>query len=168
MAGMEKNSWIPGLFLALTWLHAPAALAADDHAAHSHDLHAVDSEPKALSLNNGKKWSTDDPLRKGMSNIRDALERHRHVAHAGKPSAAQYTTLARSIHAETGYIFQNCKLDKKADEALHVILADVLSSAAMIEGKQKGVGREQGVVRAADALDRYGRSFDHPGWESAR
>jgi hypothetical protein len=28
MAGMEKKSWIPGLFLALTWLHAPVALAA--------------------------------------------------------------------------------------------------------------------------------------------
>ncbi|WP_296672290.1 hypothetical protein [Sulfuricaulis sp.] len=151
----------------MTWLYAPGALAADDHAAHSHESHAAHGEPQALSLNNGKKWITDEPLRRGMGNIRDAIERHRHVTHAGKPTAAQYTTLAKNIHAEAGYIFQNCKLDKKADEALHVILADVLSSAAAIEGRQKGVSRERGVARVAGALDRYGRSFDHSGWEPA-
>ncbi len=166
MTSNSGNSLVLGLFLVFGGLHAPAALAADDHAAaHRHDSHAA---PKGLVLNNGKKWNTDEPLRRGMGNIRALVERHHHATHGGKPVAAAYDKLAKGIQAETTYIFQNCKLDKQADEVLHVVLTEVLGGAAAIEGKQKGASRDQGVTRVVGALNDYGRTFNHPGWKPVK
>ncbi len=168
MTSNSGNSLALGLFLVLGWLHAPAALAADDHAAHRHDSHAAHGAPTGLTLNNGKKWNTDEPLRRGMGNIRALVERHQHATHGAKPAPAAYDKLAKGIQAETTYIFQNCKLDKQADAVLHVVLTEVLGGAAAIEGKQQGASRDQGVARVAGALNDYGRTFNHPGWKPVK
>lgn len=149
------------LILALGLLAAAAgAQAAGEHAHHDHGA----PPQAALKLDNGKKWTTDEPLRRGMTNIRGHLE---HL-HRGKPDAAAYDRLAKAVNGEVAYIFQNCRLPKEADEVLHVVLADVMQGAAALEGKQKGVSREQGANRIVHALENYGRYFDHPGWQPPR
>lgn len=139
---------------------AAGAQAADEHAHHDHGA----APTVALTLDNGKKWATDEPLRRGMTNIRGHLE---HLHH-GKPDAAAYDRLAKAVNGEVAYMFQNCRLPKEADDVLHVVLTDVMQGAAALEGKQKGVTREQGANRIVHALENYDRYFDHPGWKPPR
>jgi hypothetical protein len=139
---------------------AGGAQAAGEQTHHDHGA----APQAALKLDNGKKWATDEPLRRGMVNIREQLE---HLHH-GKPDPAAYDRLAKAVNGEVAYIFQNCRLPKQADDVLHVVLADVMQGAAALEGKQKDMSREQGANRIVHALDNYGRYFDHPGWQPPR
>ena len=143
-----------GLALAFS-LPAPAAEHAHEHASAS---------GAQLELNQGEKWQTDEPLRRGMSNMRAALAKDFELIHAGKASDAQYDALAAKLNGEVAYIVQNCKLDAKADGELHKLIAELLAGAEAMQGKEAGVARRDGAVRAANALNTYARFFDHPGW----
>ena len=65
------------LLLAVALSSPLAALAAAD--AHEHG----NSAPHKLELNAGKKWGTDDALRKGMSTIRTSVSQTLPAAHSG-------------------------------------------------------------------------------------
>lgn len=129
-------------------------------AAHDHGTAAG----AQLELNQGTKWSTDEPLRQGMGNMRAALANDLETIHANKASDAQYEALATRLTGEVAYIVQNCKLDPKADAELHKVIAEVLAGAEAMQGKAQGVARRDGAVRVANALNTYGEFFDHPGW----
>jgi hypothetical protein len=135
------------------------ALAAEQ--AHDHGVAGA-----ALELNQGKKWQTDQPLRKGMSNMRAALAKDLKVIHANKASDAQYDALAAKLNGEVAYVVQNCKLEPKADAELHKVIAEVLGGAEAMQGKEAGVARRDGAVRAVKAINAYGKYFDHPGWRN--
>jgi len=139
-------------------LAGTAAWAANEHS-HGHDAHA-------LELNAGKKWTTDDPLRQGMTKIRDAVGAKLPAVHRGKMSTAQYDALGGEIDAQIAHIVQNCKLDPKADEVLHVILADLMAGNEILQGKQAKQKRSAGVVKVVHSLEQYGNYFDHPGWKA--
>jgi hypothetical protein len=145
-----------GAALALTV--AFPALAAGE--AHDHGADAG----VALQLNQGKKWPTDEPLRTGMTRMRAALAKDLKVIHANKASDAQYEALAAKLNAEVAYVVQNCKLEPKADAELHKVIAEILAGAEAMQGKAPDVTRRAGAVRVVQALDAYGRFFDHPGW----
>ena len=135
-------------------------------------VHAQDQHPEgdaaALSLNDGKKWPTDAPLRQGMTRIRDAVQAKLPAIHAGKLDEAGYDVLAGQVNGEIGYIVQNCRLEPKADAMLHLSLADVIAGAGMMEGKQAGTARQAGAARILTALNNYGTYFDHPNWKSPK
>ncbi|MCZ2415873.1 MAG: hypothetical protein LC136_16635 [Burkholderiales bacterium] len=139
-------------------LAGTAAWAAAEHS-HGHDAHA-------LELNAGKKWATDDPLRQGMTKIRDAVDAKLPAVHRGKMSTAQYAALGGEIDAQIAHIVQNCKLDPKADEVLHVILADLMEGNEILQGKKAKQKRSAGVVKIVHSLEQYGNYFDHPGWKA--
>jgi hypothetical protein len=130
---------------------------------HSHDGHGA-GEAK-LTLNHGKKWQTDAALRKGMENIRNALAADAKLIHSGKLKSEQYEALAKKVNGEVAYIVQNCKLDKAADEQLHIVIADLMAGAEAMEGKEKGVAPRAGAERVHKALNAYSKHFDHPGWK---
>ena len=138
---------------------AAGSLAAD---AHKHDH---DAAPAKLELNNGKKWSTDEPLRQGMHNIRKLMDASLHDIHEGKLSAAKYGALAKKVNAEVGGIVANCKLAPKADAQLHLVIADIGEGVEAMEGKAKKVKRSAGAIKVWGALEKYGTYFDHPGWQ---
>ena len=133
-----------------------AAEPAHDHAAAG----------ATLELNQGMKWQTNEPLRKGMTSMRAALAKDLEVIHANKASDAQYEALAAKLNGEVAYVVQNCKLDPKADAELHKVIAEVLGGAEAMQGKQAGVERRDGAVRVLKALEAYGEHFDHPGWRN--
>ncbi|HJV52529.1 MAG TPA: hypothetical protein VJ652_13775, partial [Noviherbaspirillum sp.] len=54
--------------LALASLAFPLALQAAGHEHHEHGM-----APQKIELNAGKKWPTDEPLRKGMDTIRNQV-----------------------------------------------------------------------------------------------
>ncbi|MDP1997722.1 MAG: hypothetical protein Q8J90_11045 [Gallionella sp.] len=145
---------------------SPAMVSAQDHG-HSHG-HAHDQEkPVQLTLNDGKKWATDNSLRQGMSRIRDALNAELPAIHSGKFTAAQYQALAQKVNDQLAFMVKNCRLEPKADAVLHLILADIIAGADIMLA-QHGGEAHQGVVKIAHALENYASYFDHPGWQGLK
>ncbi len=140
-------------------LATPLAVLAADH--HEHGAVAKSE----ITLNAGKKWTTDAPLRQAMTALRSAVATTLPKAHAGKATPADYEALSKEANAQVAYIVQNCKLDTKADEQLHTVIAGILNGAEVAEGKQAGKERAEGVVQIAQGLNTYGTYFDHAGWK---
>lgn len=137
--------------LAITLALAFGAPLAYGQASHDHGHGAEEAK---LVLNQGKKWTTDAPLRQGMENIRAALG-----------SGMKYGALAKKVNAEVAGIVQNCKLEPEADAQLHLVIADILAGVEAMEGKVEGETRREGAEKLAKALDAYGEHFDHAGWK---
>lgn len=135
------------------------------HAAeHQHHQHHHQPQQATLSLDNGKQWATDQPLRDGMATMRQSLAAQLPAIGAGKLDRAGYATLGQQIEAQVGKIVASCKLDPRADAMLHPLLADLLSGAAAMQGK--GGSAAAGAQQAVAALNNYGRYFQHPGWQA--
>ncbi len=147
------------LMLSLALSSPLAVLAAD---AHDHGKPG----PHKLELNAGKKWSTDEALRKAMSAIHASATQALPAAHSGKATAADYGAFGKSITAQITYMVENCKLDPKADEQLHLIVADLMNGVEAAEGKHGEKKRAMGVVKVAQAANAYGKHFDHVGWKA--
>lgn len=145
---------------------SPAMVSAQEHG-HSHG-HAHDmEEPVQLTLNDGKKWTTDNSLRQGMGRIRDALNADLPAVHAGKATAEQYQALAQKVNDQLAFMVKNCKLEPKADAVLHLILADIIAGADILQAQQGGEAH-QGAVKIVHALENYASYFDHPGWQGLK
>jgi len=146
------------LFAAALLSVSPGMVSAQDHS-HSHDA----EEPVQLTLNNGKKWTTDDNLRQSMNRIRDALAAELPAIHSGKATAEQYRKLAQKTNDQIAFIVKNCKLDQKTDAMLHLVLADIIAGADAMMGQDSSEAHK-GAAKIVRALDNYGAYFDHPGW----
>lgn len=133
---------------------SPGAVSAQGH---SHD----EGQSAQLTLDNGKKWATDDSLRQGMSRIRDALQAELPAIHSGKATGEQYQALAQKVNDQLAFMVKNCRLEPKADAMLHLILADIIASADIMQA-------HQGVVKIVHALENYAAYFDHPGWQGLK
>lgn len=131
--------------------------------AHNHsEVHDhAQSDATALALDNGKRWETDQPLRTGMERIRDAASPVL-AAHArGSVTPDEAKGLSASIQENVNYLMQNCKLEPKADAALHVLITDLLMGAGLlVENPQS----KEGATLIVDALRHYPEYFNDPGW----
>ena len=134
-----------------------AAADAHDHAGH-------EAAPAKLQLNAGKKWATDAPLRQAMTAMRADLAGKLHAIHKGSLAKEDYAALGKTIEDQLGVIVSQCKLGTKADAMLHIVLADLVSAADVMQGKAAGKPAEA-AHRAALALNSYGKYFAHPGWQ---
>lgn len=148
------------------WFHFHGAHAAHEPGAHDHSAHAAHDQgapaATALSLDDGKRWATDQPLRTGMLRIREAVEPVLQAHGQGRVSPEAAKALATSIQENVNYLFANCKLPPKADATLHVLITDLLSGAGRLVEKP---GSPEGVALLAGALHKYPEYFDHPGWK---
>lgn len=152
----------PQLFIALlAGLSLGAALPVA--AAESHD-HQHEAAPEKLQLNQGRKWATDAPLRQAMAAIRADLAGKLQAIHKGSLAKADYVALGKSIEGQVGIIVSQCKLEPKADAMLHIVIADLVAAADVMQGKAAGQPAAA-AHRAALALNSYGRYFAHPGWQ---
>jgi len=129
-----------------------AVLAAEPHS------HPTSVE---IRLDNGKKWPTDEALRRGMSEIRVAMADALTPIHENKLSGAEFERLAARVQVQVDYVTANCQLPEEADHQLHVVLEQVLDGIA---GMKADTGRTQGAVTVVRALELYGAHFDHAGW----
>ena len=146
-----------------TWLSVgvQAALAQDHHSHHG-------GEPAQLTLNNGKKWATDENLRQGMAAIRDGLVAELPAIHGDKASAGQYHALAKKINDQVAFMAQNCRLDKEADTMLHLVLTQLIAGADAMSGQKSNKAKYQGAEKIVHALEEYAVYFDHPGWQGVK
>ncbi len=153
----------PVLFLLAGVLAFPLLLQAEP-ADHDHGA----SASHKIELNAGRKWATDEALRKGMTAIRTLVGTALPAAHTGKLTSAQYDALANDVNAQLTYIVQNCKLDPKADAQLHIVIGDIAKGVETIQGKQPGKERPSGVLEISRAMNTYGEYFNHPGWQAIK
>ena len=140
------------------------ALAADSH---SHDSQSQ-AAPHKLSLDHGKKWATDEPLRRGMGEIRAALAAKHTGIHKGTLTPAEYKALGETVEKKVGDIVANCKLAPEADAQLHVVVAELVAASDAMQGKEPQAKPSKGAVKAVHALNEYGKYFDHPGFKPLR
>jgi hypothetical protein len=134
---------------------APPAIAAESHA------HGGTAALK-LRLDQGKKWPTDEALRRGMGEIRLAMAQSLTPIHSNAFTPAQYDALAKRIQAQIDYVVGSCKLPEQADQQLHLVLEQIIDGAADMKA---ATGRDRGAVKVVRALDQYGKYFDHAGWQ---
>lgn len=138
---------------------SPLALCADPHS-HGHD-----AAPAKLQLNQGTKWPTDEPLRKGMTTIREAVHGAPAPMHKGTAKPEAYAELGNRVEAQVGVIVKECKLPAAADAQLHLVVADLLAGADAMKGAKTASAGRSGLVKVDGALRNYGKYFDHPGWK---
>lgn len=151
------------LLLAAMTLAFPLAAAAAQPGQHDHG-----ATHQKIELNAGKRWATDEPLRKGMSEMRGQVAAALPAAHAGKLTPAQYEALGKELNTQVGDIVRNCKLEPKADAQLHIVIGQLADGIETLEGKRQGKERASGVVKVAQALNTYGTHFDHAGWQAIK
>ena len=132
-------------------------LAAD---AHSHAAGA----PAKLALDHGKKWTTDAPLRQRMGEIRALMAAQIDPIHKGKLAPAEYAALGAAIEGKVASIVAECKLPPEADAMLHLIVADLVAGADVMQGKSAGKPAD-GAHKVVTAANAYGRYFDDAGWK---
>ncbi|MDZ5455223.1 hypothetical protein [Azohydromonas lata] len=163
---MKTPNWTV-LVTAVATAAMAAALSAPalaQTATHDHSA----ATPHKLTLNQGRKWATDEPLRAGMERIRGLVEPQLRAAHAGKLTPAQYRELATQVQTEVGGIVANCKLEPNADAMLHLVIADIGAGTDAMAGKDAKTRPALGLVKVAESLNQYGSHFDHPGFEPIR
>jgi hypothetical protein len=100
-----------------------------------------------------------------MGNIRQAMAGSLHAIHENRLSQRGYAGLAKKVENEVGNIVANCKLDPKADQQLHLIVAELLEGAGQMAGKTKTGQRQDGAVQVIGALEKYGQYFADTGFK---
>ena len=128
---------------------------------HSHDAHA---SPPQLAFDQGRKWATDEPLRRHMDAIRSAISAHGPRILAGRLSDEEARVLGVAIEGRVAGIVSDCRLPPAADENLHIIVADLVEASDVLQGRTKRRA-QQGTAIAARATQMYATYFDHPGWK---
>ena len=158
---MQKSTttWIAGV-LAVGLLSGPVgALAASQHA-HESDA----SQGLELTLDQGRKWPTDETLRASMRRIRQDVTVSMPAIEAGRFSQAEYAALADLLESRVDHIVANCALPPEADMQLHILLAGMIEGIDGMKHDPEPAAAHQ-VMRALDA---YGRHFEDPEWLGGR
>lgn len=150
---------LPGALLVATLLLSTTAPAAET-GEHMH--HGMNGAVQQITLDDGRRWATEESLRKGMAAIGAAFDEHHARIHAGTETTAQYEALAATIETEVKGIVANCHLPAAADANLHFVLADLLHGAELMRGMVMGRSPHDGAALVHGALLAYGKNFDDP------
>lgn len=157
-----RSRWLRPSLIALVlaglalgaWRVVHRAHQSPDHS-HNHELAA------ALTLDKGRRWATDLPLRTGMQRIRVAVEQASAARASARLTAVEAKALSATLQENVNYLIANCKLPPKADATLHVLIAELLAGAGQLAENPAAPG---GLERMSQALRHYSEYFDHPGW----
>jgi len=158
----KKNRWpLITVFLVIVLVGLSYAVWTHLHHGHAGAHDHSDHGAAALSLNEGKRWATDEPLRIGMQRIRDAVAQTLATSESGALPSAQAKVLADTVQENVTYLIQNCQLEPKADATLHVLINELMAGAAATTANPAS---GDGGAKLAEALREYPKYFDHPGW----
>lgn len=122
---------------------------------HSDEKHAV----KSLSLNNGKKWEIDQTMRENMDAIRLQFQKVNQSVSSKKITDKDYTELSDLISKSTQQIASTCKLEPKADETFHVVLANLITVTEDLKSPKMA---KHALEKLNHALKIYSEYFNHP------
>ena len=160
-ASMTTSLPAAALVAAVLAMLSVGAAAAED----PHQEHQGERGRPALTLDDGRKWSTDAPLRHGMEEIRALIAARHATARTGKPLPGGDAEVGARIDAQIGSIVQHCKLPPRADAALHVVLGEIMAGSRALQDKEPATSPDAGAAKVESALVAYATHFDHPGWK---
>jgi hypothetical protein len=149
------SKWLIPMVIAFALGCAGSGFAVEPHS------HGDKAAAAKLQLNHGKKWQTDEPLRRGMNDIRAAMAEALTPINENMFTPAQYDALAARTQAQIDYVVGNCKLPEEADHQLHIVLEQIIDGVAEMKA---ATGRDQGAAKIVRALSQYGDYFNHAGW----
>lgn len=161
-ASRRKRSSLFGVLTALVVAGIAVGLWTHFHGQHAAGHEHGEHGEAALTLNDGKRWETDLPLRTGIQRIRDAVAPGVLAQAAGRLTASDAERLTATIQENVNYLIANCKLAPKADATLHVIITDLLSGSGMLKTEPASPA---GSALLFQALRRYADYFAHPDWQ---
>lgn len=141
--------------------HGHPGLTHDHGDAHEHD-HSHDHagmEGAKLELDEGKKWATDAPLRQGMDILHKEVIPLYKAYNAKSLTDADARVYAGTIRTQIDFFFKNCNLEPKADAVLHIVLAELIRAAGVLEKEPLS---EEGIPAVVNALHSYEAHFEHP------
>lgn len=118
----------------------------------------------AADEQDGTKLATDPPLREGMVAIRNLVRiNHSLVTHRRMPPdhAARF---ARAIKEQADLILATSTVPPPTKEKLSALLDEITAGVEAVAHPERGVAPIDGLIRVDEALARYPRQFDHPGW----
>ncbi|HSM12305.1 MAG TPA: DnrO protein [Lysobacter sp.] len=130
------------------------------HAQDGHEHHAPATASQEVPA---QRYATDAPLRKGMAQIRIAVDALGHYER-GHMGAQQAVTFATTIQEQIAYLVANCKLEPQADAALHGIIAKLGAGAQALKNDPADLAA---IPPMREALADYRRTFDDPASEPA-
>jgi hypothetical protein len=139
---------ILSVFIYSTFSLVSPCLASSD-INHKHNEHGNSIEE--LKLNDGKRWKTDEALRKGVQEIHNILK-------------SSTDNKDKKIDRQIDFIVSKCKLPEEADEQLHLILAEIIEGKTMLSNS-KAHTQNKGKEKISRALDVYLEYFEHPNWD---
>jgi hypothetical protein len=159
---LPRSRWLRNSLLALLLVGLGIGAWILVHRAHqSHDHAHPDEAAAVMTLNDGRRWETDLPLRTGMQRIRDAVDQAFVARAAGRLTSAETKALSATVQENVNYLIANCQLSPKADATLHGLITELLSSAGELA---QNPDAHEGLERMGQALRHYSEYFDHPGW----
>ena len=129
--------------------------------AQQHDHHVA--APAATQAAPAARYATDAPLRKGMADIRVAVDMLGHGEH-GHLDDAQVRALAANVERAIGGIVAECKLAPEADAALHGIIGRLGQGVAALKAAPADMSA---VAPMRAAIADYALLFDDDGTEAA-
>lgn len=142
--------------VALDMVVDSAQAAVPNH--HDHDGHLA-----AVPSSNDQQWPTDAALRKGMTQLREAVNVALPDGSASIDARAA-KQLQTAVEDNVSFLIANCELSEQADAALHGLLADLLKGAkALAETAEQ----EQGAQLVLATLHRYLDIFAAPHWSES-
>ena len=111
----------------------PSGTASDKSAEHEHvqEQHTeAERHQKNLSLNDGKKWKTDQKTLEHAAELEAQLNI---FEKSGKNSESDYKALATDLSSELNELVADCKMSGPAHDALHQWLEPVLRDVSALK-----------------------------------
>lgn len=117
------------------------------------------------TLKQGEKWRTDEAVRFGMDNIRQAVSVSQGDIIQGKLNSQDYLAIADVVDRNVTDMVKKCKLSPEADKAFHtVVLVDLKGSVEFMRVSQNVQTQRVGALAVLQTLRNYGKYFQHNGW----
>ncbi len=160
-ASPRRWPFIAAFVLVIVLVESSYLIWSHFHEGHSHAHDHDDHGALVLTLNDGQRWETDEPLRLGMQRIRDAVALQMHEEHTANLTPAHAKALAATVQENVTYMIQNCQLAPAADTNLHVIINDLMAGASLLTTDGRSA---EGAAKLTHALQAYVTFFDHPNW----
>ncbi|HQU87163.1 MAG: hypothetical protein H6944_02595 [Zoogloeaceae bacterium] len=123
------------------------------------DQHA----PSVTSAKIATPWSSDAPLRAAVDEMAQMLRAVGHDLQQNQRTEAQYDALAEWMLKRLA-AFPTTHADRNAAIALSEIKKDLSDGADIMTHATHLPARRLGYMMAVQALNRYGKSFEHPDW----
>jgi hypothetical protein len=108
-------------------------------------------------------WTSDAPLRAAIDEMAQMLRAVGHDLQQNQRTEAQYDALADWMLKRLA-TFPTTHADRNAAVALSEIKKDLADGADIMTHATHLPARRLGYMMAVQALNRYGKSFEHPDW----